>query len=198
MKNQKDFIDVNYLLGFLDGGMRYLESEIKYSLELSNDEKIKNARFKSMLEAYRFIQVHIAHTVEKMTKEISKNSTEENYGIPVNDYKVPTEIRDNVVREFIEVLLKRMEKEQGLLIRDDNNGLYLRNGSICYEYRDENDIRVHGVEVNAAFEALHKAGYFLYGEYCISNGYHKYTWSRKPMFNGNKPLEKPVFSIFID
>lgn len=195
--NKEDFIEVKPMLKFLDEGIRYLESCAKYSF-LPNDETIKGPMYEGMLDAYRFIRVHVEDTVDKMAKEISKNSTEENYGIPVNDYKVPTEIRDNVVREFIEVLLKRMEKEQGLLIRDDNNGLYLRNGSICYEYRDENDIRVHGVEVNVAFEALHKAGYFLYGEYCISNGYHKYTWSRKPMFNGNKPLEKPVFSTFID
>ena len=193
--NKKDFIDANHLLGFLDGCMRYLESELKYSLVFSNEEKIENARIKGMLEAYRFIQVHIDNTIEKMAKEIS---TEENYGIPVNDYKVPTEIREDVVRDIIKNLLERAGKEQGLLIWDNTKGLYLIDGSICYGCIEESNTRIRGVEMQADFEVLHKAGYFLYGEYNITKGIHTYVWSKKPIFNGQKPLEKPVFSVFID
>lgn len=195
--NKKDFIEVKPLLKFLDEGIHYLELCVKYSF-LSNDETIKGPMYEGVLDAYRFIFVHIEDTVKKMAKEISKNNTEENYGIPVNDYKVPTGIREDVVRDIAKNLLKRMEKEQELLIWDNNKGLYLGDGSIYYDYIADGDVRIRGVEMQAAFEALHKAGYFLYGEYCISNGYHTYVWSKKPIFNGKKPLEKPVFSAFID
>lgn len=195
--NKEDFIEVKPMLKFLDEGIRYLESCAKYSF-LPNDETIKGPMYEGMLDAYGFIRVHVEDTVDKMAKEISKNSTEENYGIPVNDYKVPTEIRDNVVRDIVKNLLKRIENEEEFNVWDNNKGLYLGNESIYYSYVYDDDVRIRGVEMQAAFEALHKAGYFLYGDYNITKGVHTYVWSKKPIFNGQKPLEKPVFSTFID
>lgn len=157
--NKEDFIEVKPLLKFLDEGIRYLESCVKYSF-LPNDETIKGPMYEGVLDAYRFIRVHVEDTVDKMAKEISKNGTEKNYGIPVNNYKVPAEIRDDVVRDIVKNLLKQIENEEEFNVWDSNKGLYLGDGFIYYDCPADGDVRIRGVEMQAAFEALHKAGYF--------------------------------------
>lgn len=118
--------------------------------------------------------------------------------VPANDYKEPTEIRENVVRDIALALLPDIKGERRFRICSHNRGVYLGYGQIRLERLYEKDIRVHGVEMNAAFEALHHAGYYLYATYCITDDVHTYVWSKKPMYGNQKPIKEPKFSTFID
>lgn len=118
--------------------------------------------------------------------------------IPSNDYKKPTEIRDGVVCFIAETLLNGVGEERPFRINSHNRGVYISGGHIRFERLYEKDIRVRGVEMNAAFEALHQAGYYLYATYCITDDVHTYVWSKKPMYGNQKPMKEPKFSTFID
>lgn len=117
--------------------------------------------------------------------------------IPANDYTKPTEIREKVVRDIALALLPGI-KECTFKINSYNRGVYLSYGKIRLERLYENDIRVHGAEMNAAFKALHQAGYYLYATYCITDDVHTYVWSKKPMYGNQKPMKEPKFTTFID
>lgn len=79
-----------------------------------------------------------------------------------------------------------------------NRGVYLSDGNIYYERRYEKDVRVHGVEMDAAFKALHQAGYYLYASYCITDDVTTYVWSQKPWYGKQEYMNEPCFSVFID
>ena len=118
--------------------------------------------------------------------------------VPRNDYKQPTEVREDVLKQIITALLSNMEKEVPIVINTHNKGIYLRRGNLCYDRFSNVEARVHGVEMNAAFRALHKAGYYLYTSYDIVNDRMTYVWSRKPKYGRQEPMKEPNFNTFID
>lgn len=118
--------------------------------------------------------------------------------VPKNGYKQPTEIREAVVQSVVNVLLSRIKDERPFKIFSFNEGLYLHNGEINYKRKFADDVRINGAEVNAAFNALHEAGYYLYASYCITDNKHEYVWSSKPKYGNYEPMGKPTFNVFID
>lgn len=118
--------------------------------------------------------------------------------VPKNGYKQPTEIRETVVQGVVSALFMYIKDERPFKIRSFNEGLYLHNGGIYYKRQSDDDVRINGAEMNAAFTALHEAGYYLYGSYCITDMTHAYVWSCKPQYGNYKPQEEPTFNVFID
>ncbi len=118
--------------------------------------------------------------------------------IQKNDYKKPTEIRQNVVQGVVNALFGHIKDECPFVINAFNNGVYLHNGYLHSQHRCDDDVRVNGAEMNAAFNALHEAGYYLYASYCITDKRHTYIWSCKPKLGNYEPMKEPTFDVFID
>lgn len=120
--------------------------------------------------------------------------------IPKNNYVQPTEIRQNVVQAIANILLRYMDKQLQFVVGDDNDGLYLTSdlNEITTDSEKPNTIRVNGLEVNAAFNALSEAGYYFYGEYNITRCTHYYHCSRKPKWHNREPMSGTLFNVFID
>lgn len=118
--------------------------------------------------------------------------------IPKNSYKQPKDVREMVAKGVVRALFKGIEYETPLVICSQNRGVYLRNRELRLERGTAADIRVRGVEMEAAFDALRKAGYYLYSYYDEAADVTSYVWSRKPMRGRQMPMFEPKFRTFID
>lgn len=128
--------------------------------------------------------------------------------IPQNDYVQPTEVRQFAVQTICDYLLRN----SSCILHPKNDGpyrqanLYLRRkegeenwrGMCNWHYAEEKGFEhtlVRGVEVQAAFDALIKAGY------CIFRVWEYRTWmgyccSGKPRIDGGERVTQ--FTEFID
>lgn len=139
--------------------------------------------------------------------------------IPQNDYVQPTEVRQEVVQEICNLLLEGQEiavfenapSRLSLATMEVTNGSYKvflktkkdtkeRRMSHFYDHDDLNVVRVRGVEVQAAFDVLLNANYYIHGRYkenMWEGNKHTYKCSKTPYINGNK-CSVTKFDLFID
>jgi hypothetical protein len=106
--------------------------------------------------------------------------------IPSNDYVKPTEIRQDVVQQICNIILKNyIDTDNEVRFTDENPVLFI--GKSCFSNKKFEDyhIRVRGCEMNAAFKALNQAGYYIYGTYNVTWREHTYNFSKKPVYNGS-------------
>lgn len=94
-----------------------------------------------------------------------------NYNIPTNDYKANTEIRPEVVQAFSETMIRMAFSQPFHPITTScyrRRTIYLRpngNGTYCWGREMEEkkgDIRLRTSEIQEAFKALTKAGWFIH------------------------------------
>jgi len=130
--------------------------------------------------------------------------------IPKNEFQKPTEIRQEVVQGICDYIIKGIKKncwgEGTMRITLEHNDwvyvLYLDtfdNGIRMvspYTRGGVEQTRIHGVEMQAAFDALQDAGYYIYS--CMfTTGEHRYTFTTKPVYDGRR-AERMNFTEFID
>ena len=134
--------------------------------------------------------------------------------IPKNDYVQPTEVRENVVQDICKYICDRMNNDKDGLYhtiirekigepmhlylgyRKDGRVNVLRDHLDEWEKRDPY-IKVRTCEMQAVFEAIQEAGYFIFPVYCSNLMEHEYHFSKKPVLNGWK-AETRKFNLFID
>lgn len=129
--------------------------------------------------------------------------------IPQNDYKVPTEVREEVVQHICEAFLS---EGSGRVFHPYNQGCYRKATKVigyipCYKrwvFEDEelakkmereNITSFNGEEMKAAFRSLVKAGYHIFKNYYYGE-WLGYEASKKPFLNGYSEVSH--FSDFID
>ena len=126
--------------------------------------------------------------------------------IPKNTYKVPTEIRPEVVQYICEAFLKGCcnstfhpfgtsvyrRETRSVEIRDGHGvGFINPNDYPC----QKNHIRFHGCEMAAAFKVLRKAGWHIF-KYQVYGTWTGYRTCQTPFFEGG--TEVTEFVDFID
>ena len=117
--------------------------------------------------------------------------------IPSNDYVQPTEIRQDVVQRICDIILKHyLDSSNEVRFTDENAVLFIGTRTICNR-EFEGFTRIHGCEMNAAFQALKQAGYYIYGTYNVTWREHTYNFSKKPVYNGSSHHVEN-FTSFID
>ena len=126
--------------------------------------------------------------------------------IPKNEYVQPTDVRQEVVQNICEIILKKYMDVEGwwkdIAVYDSCPQVWVRNGEKPRLYTssvldEERDTRVRTSEMNAVFDAIQDAGYFIYAVYNITDRAHRYHFSVKPYFDGRK-AERIHFTTFID
>ena len=112
--------------------------------------------------------------------------------IPQNDYSYPTEIREEVVKAIISKMLN-----SGFIDIDrEYKALYYSNGNISRSIRtNEENIRVHGIEVQCAFSALQKKGYYIQK---VDTTYFVAYYLKESNTIGDKSIDYAVFDYNID
>lgn len=122
-----------------------------------------------------------------------------------NTYEVPTEVREEVVQAICDAFLNRsvwsvfhptsegMYRRASLLVIGHKNGEWY--GFHNEPFTDELSYRVRGVEMNAAFAELRKAGYHIFKVYSFGS-WPGYRVSEKPFMEGGTEVEE--FTDFID
>ena len=114
--------------------------------------------------------------------------------IPKNDYKEPTEVRQDVVQCICEHIISRFSREDSASISvwDSNyhtaelwygksKGAY--GSYILFADRQDKKgeyTRVRGCEMQAVFDAMIAAGYFISGSYNITDQKQTYLFTYKP------------------
>lgn len=127
--------------------------------------------------------------------------------IPRNNYVQPTEIRQEVVQAICTTFL---EHHVNTIFHPFNDGCYRQatlyvatkhpRGGFNYvswakDHKEEGYVRINGKEMEAAFNALQKAGYYMFRTYEYGS-WMGYKCSKKPfMERGAKVTE---FNDFID
>lgn len=144
--------------------------------------------------------------------------------IPQNEYKQPTEVRAEVVQAICEAFIKKTCGSTFHPYAGSNNGsrnatlwLFKQNGSGYapsfttheYAHRDAQEsekkgkeyimYRIRGCEMKAAFDALQKAGYYMFRCYHYGS-WLGYDCGTKPeMMLGTQHCERVTsFNDFID
>lgn len=125
--------------------------------------------------------------------------------IPENDYRQPTEVREEVVQAICEAFLARTA---GSVFHPYTQNCYRRASLMVVAHADgtwygfhdkpftnEKGILVHGCEMKAAFVALIKAGYHIF-KHDNGCGWLTYEVYRKPYLNGYREVTE--FTEFID
>lgn len=128
--------------------------------------------------------------------------------IPENDYIQPTEVREDVVQKICDVFLDRrggcyhnaFHPNSDGRCRTRDLGLRLYKGTNkAYEFTTSaasgEFIRIHGVEMKAAFRALVSAGYHMYRVYEYGT-WMGYICDKKPYYQGGTEVRE--FTDFID
>lgn len=119
--------------------------------------------------------------------------------IPKNNYKKPTEIRENVVQAVCEYFLQKNEKWQECNFYYFNKRL--NKVLDFYTVQKSNDlVTINEVEMQEAFNVLIKAGYFLFEQHNGRYGYI-YVCSEKDFYKDSDfVLWKPTsqFKIRLD
>lgn len=117
--------------------------------------------------------------------------------IPTNDYVQPTEIRPNVVQRICNVILENyLDTSREVRFTDENPALFIGKSTIGNS-EFEGFTRIRGCEMNAAFQALIQAGYYVYGFYNITRQAYIYNFSKKPVYRGST-YHVQNFAPFID
>lgn len=135
--------------------------------------------------------------------------------IPANDFVQPTEVREEIVQKFCDHVIQYMDKGAtkngysiSILDNDHKAEVYLNfrfNGSVsgiscCKNELVEScggeSVKLRTVEMQAIFDAMQKAGYFIFGSYC-TNGTHYYNFNRRSYFSGRHATHME-FNIPID
>ncbi len=135
--------------------------------------------------------------------------------IPKNEYKQPSEVREEVVQAICEAFLHGGCDSTFHPFSGSNNGsrsatLYVakpnRKGLIpqwnfkCGRYIEPTDTsyKIRGVEMKRAFEELIKAGYYMFRVWSYGS-WLGYVCHRKPFYYDNRRAEKvETFSDRID
>lgn len=127
--------------------------------------------------------------------------------IPVNDYEVPNEIRQEVVQGICEAFLANncwavyhpfsdgayRRKTDCIIRRKNERNFYgFHNGTFG---SDEIKVKFNGAEMKAAFEALISAGYHIFKVYSYGS-WKGYVLSKKPFMKDG--VEVHEFTDFID
>lgn len=121
--------------------------------------------------------------------------------IPKNDYVQPTEIRENVVQGICEAFLNGQGYTPYITpYGPSTNGIVRRKGERKFfafsssPRRDEEYVKFNGAEMKAAFDALIKAGYYMYKNCYI------YFCDKKPYYRDSSGFVTRVasFNDFID
>lgn len=127
--------------------------------------------------------------------------------IPKNDYVQPTEVREEVVQAICDAFLNGSVFDTGYL-GNSRTTVYVVKGarrrSYSFSCNDflpyggpvEDCIRIHGVEVQAAFDALRKSGYYITCYHSTSE--ITYRCSKKPERDGKYHVYDGEFYHFID
>jgi hypothetical protein len=117
--------------------------------------------------------------------------------IPTNDYVQPTEIRQDVVQRICNVILKYyLDTSSEVRFTDEKSALFIGERTITNR-EFEGFTRIRGCEMNAAFQALKQAGYYIYGFYNSTWQEHTYNFSKKPVYRGSNHHVQ-YFAPFID
>lgn len=135
--------------------------------------------------------------------------------IQKNDYVQPTEVREEIVQKICDFFLPN-SYGCSPVFHPSNDGAYrdatlwisreiskssgkeVLCGPMSYsraERYDKNPTKIHGVEVSAAFEALRRAGYYMFRIYEY-NSWMGYMCSKKPFVKGG--VQVTEFTDFID
>lgn len=137
-----------------------------------------------------------------------------NIKIQENDYKRPTEVREDVVQLICDHIVGNMNKEGsdgiyelsvnpiGSLRKCRTYELYTEtdetDGSlrkITNERKSEDQTRIRGCEMETVFKVMQNAGYFIF--YSYYDGYITYIFSKKPSYD-NTLTTTMYFTEFID
>ena len=118
--------------------------------------------------------------------------------IPTNDYVQPTEIRQEVVQQICDIILKNyIDTDNEVRFTDENPVLFIGKSYFSNKKFEDYQIRVRGCEMNAAFQALIQACYYIYGYYNVTWKNHTYQFSKKPVYKGSSH-HLQGFTSFID
>lgn len=128
--------------------------------------------------------------------------------IPQNDYVQPTEVRQEVVQAICDAFLNGSMFDTGYLgnsaptvyvCKEHNRKRYSFSSRTYPIYGGpgfDECIRIHGVEMQAAFEALRKAGYYITIHHLTTE--ITYRCSKKPERGGRYEVYEGDFYHFID
>ncbi len=126
-----------------------------------------------------------------------------NIKVKKNDFVKPTELREPVVQAIVDYVMKYLIHEHEECYKSiavkNNEVVYLDDGCLKKIPRGKlaQGIRVHSVEMDAAFDVLKEAGYYFYASYNVSYGIHSYMFSEYPM-NGRTETPNAHFALCID
>lgn len=121
--------------------------------------------------------------------------------IQKNDYCVPTEIRQDVVQQILDIFMEKLKSSWnwGFDVQIDA-GLYIlvygSFGRSIGNYCNYATLRIRGCEMKEAFKIFQESGYYIFAIH-DSESFYKYTISKKPSWNDRK-AENVVFDVQID
>lgn len=101
--------------------------------------------------------------------------------IPQNTYQKPTQVREYIVQAICDYLLRVRsweEKNNKFFCYDKEKNRMINDRR---EYDKETTEKPHECEMQCAFDCLIKAGYNIFGSYCIGRGY-EYHLSEKDFY----------------
>jgi hypothetical protein len=128
--------------------------------------------------------------------------------IPKNDYVQPTDVREEVVTAICDAFLRGSVFDTGYLgnsettinvvraIGERHFFCTSREHPACCTRPAEIKYRIHGVEMQAAFDVLRKAGYYI--TCCHMTSSITYRCSKKPERDGKYKVYDGNFYHFID
>lgn len=133
--------------------------------------------------------------------------------IPKNDYKEPTEVRQDVVQEIASFICERIKtskthtfeicveqhndrpSELWLVRRNEDDNIYdITTGDFSDRYFSYE--KIFTAEMVAVFKALSDADYICYGRYCVTDQTHTYTFTDRDFRPDQSRFVK--FTDFID
>ena len=131
--------------------------------------------------------------------------------IPKNDYVQPTEVREDVVQMICDHIIDGIKKG---IWAEDTYTLHLHRENETYQlyalmsngkmigFDSQKrialeQIRIRTSEMEAVFEVLQKAGYYIFGSMLCDNGRYDYVFTKKPTI-GTRYAKKATFGVFID
>lgn len=132
--------------------------------------------------------------------------------IPKNNYVRPTEVRQEVVQDICNYIIRFFERDDvvGITVYDSNyhkaelwysrstnfrGEPYIMFATSVKASETDKYVRVRGCEMQAVFDAMIAAGYFISGSYCNTTQKHTYLFTYKPDKYGNLVTK---FTRFID
>ena len=133
--------------------------------------------------------------------------------IQKNDYKQPTEVRENVVQLICDYIISNMNNSNSgtynLQINPHSSynriyELYIElrkfDGKLLQFWNERrsllNQIRINGCEMVAVFDAIQDAGYFIFPTH-YANGDNTYMFSKRPNYD-NRRATHIKFTELID